>query len=190
MSFLSRVRALEVTAETRRGSYRSRVEAKYNIMEKVKQAAAKVLKMALPALVAFSASTGMAKVKDPEGLGKKFQDIVVDVAGAKSVVKTHVLQDDSDSPQVIVYTLSIDTAREDGKATIKYTEGETAKVNVLDSGELTSALAVQIKSVLDSIDSHAKQLAKKQGKAPTKMGRTSHNKLAENTKPISVRLGE
>lgn len=190
MSFLSRVRVLEVTAETRRGSYRSRVEAKYNIMEKVKQVATKVLKMALPALVAFSASTGMAKVKDPEGLGKKFQEIVMDVAGSKSLVKTHVIQNDSDSPQVIIYTLSIDTAKEDGKATIRYVEGETTNVKILDSGELTSALAVQIKSVLDSIDSHAKQLAKKQGKTPAKMGKTTPTKLADNTKPISIRLGE
>jgi len=162
-SFLHKVQA-RVEMETQIGSYRARVEAKYKIMETIKQAAGKILKAALPALIMFSATTGFAKVKDPEGMGKKFQDIATSILD-KAEIKTHVLQNEDDQPQVIIYTLK---AVDKGTGystpetiTIRFTEGQKTK-NVGSTGsDKIRGLAEEFTEVLDSLNTPAKELAKR-----------------------------
>ena len=86
MSYIAKV---EAARRRQQKSFRARVEAKYKIMEVVKKAASKVLKAALPALVMFSSATGFAKIKNPDALGKKFQEIATEVSN-KATVKTHI----------------------------------------------------------------------------------------------------
>ena len=97
MGFLQKVEIAAAVSKAQREhkSYLAKVEAKYNLVEKIKQVANKVLKAALPALILFSASTGFAKIKDPEGLGKKFQEIASETVG-DTEVKTHKLSDEED----------------------------------------------------------------------------------------------
>lgn len=159
----------KVEAETRvkKKSYCAKVEAKIKIMELIKKAAAKILKKALPALVLLSSSTGFARIKDPNELGKKFQEVAVESVGQGSVVKTHILQNDKDQPQIIVYTLVSKGGGShgigDAKVTLKYTEGKGATLLVSDGDTETDSamLGKEFKNILTTLDTQAKQLASK-----------------------------
>lgn len=140
--------------------FREKIEAKYKIVEMIKKVASKILKAALPALVLFS-STGYAKIKDPNELGKKFQAISQQIAG-KSVVQTHVLQNDPDQPQIIVYTIKIDRGSTDSpsSATIKYIEGKGASFNSPSwqrHDDEANLLAGEFKTILTALDTQAKK---------------------------------
>lgn len=162
-SFLNKVQA-RVEMESQIRSYRARVEAKYKIMETIKQAAGKILKAALPALIMFSATTGFAKVKDPEKMGENFQKIATSIVD-KAEIKTHVLQNDDDQPQVIIYTMKAvdkDTGSHDTESiTIRYTEGKKTQVSEGTRSDKIRGLANEFTAVLDSLNTPAKELAKR-----------------------------
>ena len=140
--------------------FREKIEAKYKIVDMIKKAASKVLKAVLPALILFS-STGYAKIKDPTELGKKFQEISSHITG-KAEVQTHILQNDPDQPQVIVYTLKVIRGSNDSPstATIKYIEGKGATMKTPSwQGEDDEAnlLAGEFKSILTALDTQGKK---------------------------------
>ena len=146
------------------GSSRSfcvRVEAKSKILDMIKRTAVKILKASLPALVLFSSATGFARVKDPDTLGKKFQEIAVETVGTGATVKTHILSNTKDEPQILVFTIKYDDKGAKGSATIKYIEGKGAKVTSADDMCNLPMVSSVIKDTLDALDTHAKQLAQK-----------------------------
>lgn len=165
MSFLQKVEIAAAVAATNREhrSYLAKVEAKYNIMESIKKVMTKVLKTALPALIAFSATTGFAKIKDPEGLGKKFQEIASETVG-DTEVKTHKISDD-EGGQIVVYTVKYKGSSNDyGSASIKYTEGQGAKIATMEASGNISAFAKSVVDTLNTIDAHGKKMAKETAK--------------------------
>lgn len=157
MSYIAKVEAAR-RRQFQPKSFRARVEAKYKIMEVVKKAASKVLKAALPALIMFSSATGFAKIKSPDVLGKKFQEIALEISD-KSQVKTHVLQNDKDQPQIIVYTLKVPYGKDVETATIKYIEGRGATVKYPQGhgdGSSIATLAEEFRTILSSLDTQIK----------------------------------
>jgi len=169
MGFLQKIEIAAAIAETKREhrSYLAKVEAKYNIMESIKKVMTKVLKVALPALIAFSATTGFAKIKDPEGLGKKFQEIASETVG-ETEIKTHKLSEEDDG-QIVIYTIKYkgNSDTQYGSASIRYTEGQGAKIATIHATDNISAFAKSIVDTLNSIDAHGKKMAKEAGnKAP------------------------
>lgn len=156
------VKKVEAARNRQLKSFRARVEAKYKIMEVVKKAATKALKTALPTLVMFSSATGLAKIKNPDALGKKFQEIATEVS-TKASVKTHILQNDKDQPQIIVYTVRLPYMDVDETATIKYIEGKGATVRypqTASDGSGLQTLAEEFKTILTSLDTYVKNNAK------------------------------
>lgn len=146
-------------------NFREKIEAKYKIVENIKKIAAKVLKAILPTLFLFPAS-GFAKIKDPNELGKKFQQISTQVAG-QAEVQTHILQNDPDQPQIVVYTLKVDrgSSTNPSTATIKYIEGKgaTAKTpSYQGKDDEASMLADEFKTILSAMDSQAKKQQQQQ----------------------------
>jgi hypothetical protein len=142
-------------------SFRAKIEAKYAIVETIKKFAAKILKAALPALILFS-TAGHAKIKDPNELGKKLQEISTHVAG-KAEVKTHILQNDPDQPQIIVYTLKVSHGSDSpSTATIKYIEGKGATMKApswqKDEDE-ANLLGNEFKVILTALDAQGKKQA-------------------------------
>ena len=180
MGFLQKIEIAAAIVETRREhrSYLAKVEAKYNIIESIKKVMTKVLKVALPALIAFSATTGFAKIKDPDALGKKFQEIASDTISGTEV-KTHKLSEEEGN-QIVVYTVKTGGSdREWGSASIKYTEGQGAKISTLDGSDNIIAFAKALVDTLNSIDAHGKKMAKETGnKAPAGKA-TQTTKMAE-----------
>jgi hypothetical protein len=167
MRYLKKVEIAASVAKHR--SYLNRVEAKYTIMETIKKVATKVLKAALPTLIAFSATTGFAKIKDPEGLGKKFQEIASDSIGNVNV-KTHAIQNEEDEPQIIVYTVQNSSSGTGnwGSVTIKYTEGKGAKIATMDASDSITEFAKSVVDTLNTIDEHGKKMAKEHKAKPQK----------------------
>lgn len=143
-------------------SFRTKIEAKYAIVETIKKVASKILKAALPALLLFS-TAGHAKIKDPNELGKKFQEISTQIAG-KSEVKTHILQNDPEQSQIVVYTIKIErgTGNTPSTASIKYIEGKGATMKTpsyqKDDDE-ANLLAGEFKVILTALDTQAKKQA-------------------------------
>jgi len=153
---------IRVQASTSSQSFCMRVEAKIKIMEMIKKAATKILKQALPALILFSSATGFARIKDPEGLGKKFQEIASETVG-NTDIKTHTISNDEDG-QIVVYTVKNQGgSNEWGSASIKYTEGIGAKIATVDASDNIKALAVSLVDTLNAIDAHGKKMAKDAG---------------------------
>lgn len=184
MSFLQKVEIAAAVAESKREhrSYLAKVEAKYNIMETIKKVMTKVLKTALPALIAFSATTGFAKIKDPDGLGKKFQDIASDTIG-HTEVKTHEISEE-EGGQIVVYTIKVKgDGGEWGTASIKYTEGKGAKIATINSSSGVNSLAQSIVDTLDSIDAHGKKMAKENKSKPST---TKDTKFAKKAGPAKT----
>jgi hypothetical protein len=185
MGFLQKVEIAAAIVESTKEhkSYRAKVEAKYAIMETIKKVMTKVLKVALPALIAFSATTGFAKIKDPEGLGKKFQEIATDTIG-HTEVKTHTLSEEDDG-QIVVYTIKIkgDDTNEWGTASIKYTEGKGAKIATINSSGGVGSLAQSIVDTLNTIDAHGKKMAKE---TKSKPAATKDTKFAKKTNPAKT----
>jgi len=176
MSFLHKVAVAAAAQEHR--SYLAKVEAKYNIMETIKKATTKILKVALPTLIAFSATTGFAKIKDPDGLGKKFQEIASDTVG-DTEIKTHKVNEE-EGAQIIVYTVKYKgSGNAWGTASIKYTEGKGAKIATINSSDSIGYFAKSIVDTLNTIDEHGKKMAKENKTKPAKI---DTKKMADNSK--------
>jgi len=165
MGFLQKVEIAAAVVESQREhkSYRAKVEAKYKIIEKIKQLASSLLKKALPALLMFSAGTAMAKIKNPEAMGKTFEKIAEQtLPDYKDVsVKTTVVDNGEDAPQAVIYTLNAKgVEKQDGTVMIKYVEGKKAVVK-FTRGDWTSAVGTVAEEFRQTLDDVAKSVVVK-----------------------------
>jgi uncharacterized protein YfeS len=192
MSFLSRVEARAKvqkvqTKVVNTNSFRQAVEAKYAIVEKIKGFVSKLLKkLILPSLFILSSSTAFSQIKDPEKLGETFQKIAEQALDNKDVqVKTTVVDNGEENPQVVIYTLTtVNKVGDKSSKIIKYVEGKKAVTKTVKADDRIGSIQNSIDAVADefrdTLDEVAKNVTKKgDGKGSVKSG---DKKLADNTK--------